>query len=196
MLALHRSEIVPGFSTLQLEGENIFLRPPRTSDWSNWVQVRERNLAHLKPFEPRWTQDCLSKAYFKRRVSLQSLAWRNDNRYCFLIVSNDSEKLIGGININNVCRGSAHFATLGYWIDKDYEGIGYMSESVRLAIAFGFTSRGLHRVNASCILKNDRSKKLLMRLGFKKEGMAEKYLCIDGKWQDHYLFGLNIEDWA
>ncbi len=99
------------------------------------------------------------------------------------------------MNINNICRGSARHASLGYWIAQKYQSQGYMSEAMRLSIKFCFETLHLHRINASCLLHNERSKNLILRAGFAEEGMAKKYLKIDGKWQDHLLFGLTVEDW-
>lgn len=179
-----------------LVAERVYLRPPKASDWNEWVTVRSLNKDHLVPFEPNWSKEYKSKRYFKKTLAMQSYSWKADHRYCFLIFKLDDNQLIGGININNVCRGSAQFASLGYWLDKQYQGAGYMFEAVSLILKFSFISLKLHRVNASCILRNSRSKKLLERLGFKYEGKAEKYLNINGVWEDHYLFGLNIEDWS
>jgi ribosomal-protein-alanine N-acetyltransferase len=97
--------------------------------------------------------------------------------------------LIGGITLNDIQRGIAQKGTLGYWIGKPYAGHGYMTEAVQLICDFAFQTLRLHRVEASCLPHNERSKNLLTRLGFEQEGYAKSYLQIDGKWQDHILWG-------
>ena len=104
--------------------------------------------------------------------------------------------MIGGMNVNNICRGAAQYATLGYWISEDHQGQGYMSEALRLTLQFCFERLKLHRVNAACLPNNARSENLLRRAGFKHEGFAEKYISINGAWRDHVLYGLNVENWV
>lgn len=177
-----------------IAGEKVYLRPPHLSDWENWADVRRKNRMHLKPFEPTWPPNCLSEDFFKRRLARQTREWLGDSSYSFLILKTSDAKLIGGMNINNVVRGAAQFASLGYWIDKNHEGRGMMKESIRLTLQYCFRDLGLHRVHASCIPDNERSKNLLIKCGFKEEGYAENYLKIDGKWQDHILFGTCAEN--
>ena len=71
-----------------------------------------------------------------------------------------------------------------------------MSESLRVAIRFMFEELNLHRIEANYIADNKRSGKLLERLGFVKEGIAKKYLLINGTWQDHILTSLTNHNWS
>ncbi len=178
---------------LILAGPRVHVRPPRREDEARWITVRRKNRAYLTPFEPAWAEDCLNPGFFERRLALQAAEWHAGRGHAFLIFLKENDRLIGGININNVCRGAAQFASLGYWISEDLQGQGYMSESLALVIRYAFSELRLHRLNAGCLLHNERSKKLLLGLGFREEGRAEKYLQIDGEWQDHILFGLNNE---
>jgi len=180
---------------LSLEGERLFLRPPAPEDWAQWAQVRGRNREFLKAYEPTWPEDCLSRGFFERRLQKQAQDWQQGAAHSFLIFKKSGEDLIGGVNINNVCRGAAQYATLGYWLDEKEQGQGYMAEALRLVIAYGFTDLRLHRFNAGCLPDNERSVKLLKKIGFVEEGFAEKFVQINGQWQDHRLFGLPIENW-
>ena len=200
-----------------LKQGRVLLRPPQSGDEQEWITVRSRNREYLKPYEPTWSERSLTPDYFQRRLSVQKKSWNADSYYSFLIFKNTAQDslgdnqdnnqgdnkdqpinkgvLIGGMNINNVCRGISQFASLGYWIDQDHEGQGYMAEALGVTLQFCFERIKLHRVHASCILKNNRSKSLLLRAGFTEEGLARKYLKINGLWQDHYLFGYCAEDW-
>jgi ribosomal-protein-alanine N-acetyltransferase len=184
---------------VRLDGERVTLRPPGDEDYAEWEDVRRANYDYLKPFEPRWPEDCLTKSFYRRRLSRQLSDWREDRCYSFLIFekggSREEGRLAGGMNINNVTRGAAHFASVGYWIAQDFQGRGYMQESLLLTLSYGFSGLRLHRFNASCVPHNKRSRAVLERAGFRQEGYAAKYLQIDGIWQDHFLFGLNSEDW-
>lgn len=178
----------PILPPLILRGQRIILRPPQLADWPEWQRVRGANAVRLKPFEPRWAENALSEDFFMRRLERQAGDWRNDRNYAFLIFDLNNQ-LIGGVNINNVCRGAAHFASLGYWIDAGHEGQGLMHDALELLIDYGFSNLRLHRFNAAILPENARSRKLLEGLGFVEEGLAKRYLQIDGVWRDHVLFG-------
>lgn len=186
---------IPAVPAVLLKGARVAARPPALTDWPQWAEVRGRNRDFLKPYEPTWPENCLSRGFFERRLQKQAQDWRLGLGYSFLIFRNDSGALLGGININNVCRGAAQYATLGYWLDEREQGKGYMIEALRLVIGYGFSHLQLHRFNAGCLAGNERSARLLERLGFAEEGFAKKFVQIDGRWQDHRLFGLPCEDW-
>lgn len=180
---------------VKLEAVRVIVRPPHLSDSAQWIKVRRRNESFLKPYEPTWMENCLTEDFFKRRLMQQVRDWQRGRSHSFLIFKKEDNVLIGGVNINNVSRGASQYATLGYWIDEQEQGVGYMAEALRLVIDFGFKSLKLHRFNAGCLKDNERSAKLLLKLGFEEEGFAKKYVQIDGKWQDHRLFGLPMEHW-
>ena len=182
------------FPEIILKSDRIFMRPPQMTDWSQWAEVRGKNKDHIQPFEPRWAENALDEDFFERRIHRQAREWQAGRANAFVIFKNDHQ-LIGGMNINNICRGAAQYAALGYWIDQNHEGQGCMREALELTLKYCFKDLGLHRVNASCLPHNTRSKKTLLNAGFKEEGFAEKYLQINGEWQDHELFGLPIETW-
>ena len=182
------------FPDITLYATRIFMRPPELTDWQQWANVRAENKKRIQPFEPSWSAHYQSEEFFQRRLARQAREWDLDKANAFLIFRRDG-RLIGGMNINNISRGAAQFASIGYWIDEEHEGQGYMAEALQLTLKYCFEDLGLHRVNASCLPNNTRSKKTLLRAGFKEEGMAEKYLQINGKWQDHELFGMPIERW-
>jgi ribosomal-protein-alanine N-acetyltransferase len=69
-----------------------------------------------------------------------------------------------------------------------------MFDAVRALIPFIFRTLGLHRIEAACLPSNDASRRLLSKVGFRQEGVARRYLQINGEWQDHLLFALLSED--
>jgi ribosomal-protein-alanine N-acetyltransferase len=178
---------------LRLEGKRIILRPPAAEDTAAWITVRGENRAHLEPYEPLWPSHCLSKSFYARRLRRQAMEWQTGRGCAFLIFCRETGNLIGGANINNITRGAAQFASLGYWISKPCEGRGYMHEALSLILAYSFKTLKLHRISASCLPHNVRSVNLLRRLGFIEEGYAKNYIQIAGQWQDHRLFGLSVE---
>ncbi len=105
----------------------------------------------------------------------------------------DKLQLVGGINLSNIRRRVAQAATLGYWVGVDQINKGIMTEAVARVLPFIFDELRLHRAEAACLVDNHRSIRVLEKNGFVREGQAEGYLKIDGRWQDHVLFGLTKE---
>jgi ribosomal-protein-alanine N-acetyltransferase len=97
--------------------------------------------------------------------------------------------LVGGLTLANIRRGVAQAGSLGYWTGLSFVRLGYMTAAVRALVPFAFNSLRLHRLEAACIPSNTGSIKLLEKTGFVREGYAREYLCINGVWQDHLLYG-------
>ena len=117
-----------------------------------------------------------------------------DRAYSFLIFNNTDKDLLGGVNVGNVRRGVSQSANIGYWIGKKYSRKGYMYEALRVLIPSLFVDLRLNRVEATILEENIASRKLLKKLGFKKEGKLRKYLKINGNWRDHVIYGLLRND--
>ena len=99
-----------------------------------------------------------------------------------------NNKLIGKIKISNIVYGIFKNGIIGYSIDKDECGKGYMKESLNAIVDYSFQELGLHRLEASALLDNERSRRVLISCGFKELGINENYLFINGKWRDHITY--------
>ncbi len=75
------------------------------------------------------------------------------------------------------------------------QGQGLMTEGIRLALGFAFGAAGLHRVQAAIMPRNQASLRVVEKVGFRREGFAQRYLQIAGKWEDHLLFAITQEEW-
>ena len=181
-------------NTLEIIGKKVLLRPPQYNDWNSWSKVREKNKFYLQPWEPKWSLAELERSSFVKRVRMFDKFIQNDQAYSFLIFKNDSLEFIGEVNISNVQRGVIQSCSIGYWIAKNYEGCGMMSESLQLIKDFIFNELKLHRIEAACLPHNKASLKVLLKNGFKEEGVARKLLKINDKWQDHKLLSFIIDD--
>lgn len=172
------------------------LRAPDRQDWRVWAELRSASRAFLTPWEPSWGEDALTRAAFRRRLARYALEWHSDQGYTFLLFRLEDDALVGGISVTNVRRGVAESASVGYWVGESHAHQGYMSEGLALTLKFAFERLRLHRVEAACLPHNAPSRGLLLKSGFREEGYASEYLCIDGKWQDHVLFGILASDWT
>lgn len=181
--------------SLRLFAERVYLRPPVVSDWREWAALREESRAFLKPWEPTWTRDSLSRAAFRRRLRQYAAERRDGAGYSFFLFSCDEDRLLGGISLANVRQGVSQSGSLGYWMGKSHAHRGYMSEALPKLLDYAFDSLCLHRVEAACLPGNGPSRALLAKTGFLEEGMARKYLRIDAEWRDHVLYSLLAEEW-
>lgn len=147
-----------------------------------------RNREHLAPWEP--CRDPATAYNLENRRAL--LAQRRadadaDRGYAFLARLHGVDAIVASVNLSNVVRGAFQACHLGYSVDAAHEGRGLASEAIGAVIAFAFDELRLHRVMANYRPTNERSGRLLRRLGFVVEGYARDYLHIDGAWRDHVL---------
>ena len=170
-------------------GEGVMLRTPQATDHAEWAALREHSREFLTPWEPTWPADDLSRSAFRRRIQRYAEDLRTDQSYAFLIFRSTDGRLVGGLTLANVRRGVAQAGSLGYWMGLPYARQGYMTAAVRAVIPFAFGTLRLHRLEAACIPTNTASIRLLENTGFVREGYAREYLCINGIWQDHLLYG-------
>lgn len=184
----------PGAPALEPRGYGLQLRAPQMADFPQWAHLRERSRAFLTPWEPVWPADDLTRAGFRRRLRHYADDIAADRVYPFLIFREADRTLVGGVTLANVRRGIVQAGTLGYWVGEPFAGQGYMTAALRALVPSLFGELHLHRVEAACIPTNDASIRVLRKCGFVREGLARRYLCINGVWQDHVLFGLLHED--
>jgi len=177
-----------------IESEKVTLRTPQMADYSAWAELRAQSREFLAPWEPLWATDELSRASFRRRVRHYLRDLREDVGYALFIFAVSTGALVGGLTLCNVRRGVTQSCTLGYWIGAQYANQGYMTAAVRAVVPFVFDSLELHRLEAACLPANTASIRLLEKTGFKREGLARRYLRINGVWQDHLLYALLDSD--
>jgi ribosomal-protein-alanine N-acetyltransferase len=79
---------------------------------------------------------------------------------------------------------------MGYAVEKRYQGRGLMKKLCDHAIGYAFSELQLNRIMANYMPCNQRSERLLRRLGFVEEGLARNYLKINERWEDHVLTSL------
>ena len=107
----------------------------------------------------------------------------------------ESGELAGVVNISEIVRGRFRSGYLGYYGFAPHDGRGYMTEGIRAVISSAFRKLGMHRLEANIQPGNERSRRLVQRLGFKLEGFSPRYLKIAGKWRDHERWAITKEDW-
>src|SRR5215469_6988023 len=194
MAAFMRGLTFPGGQQPVIRGGDVYLRYPRVADFLAWSKLRSESRAFLTPWEPSWASDELSKGAFRRRLRRYQKEARLDSSYAFFVFRHEDNALVGGCTLSNVRRGVTQCCALGYWIGERFARQGYMYDAVRGLVPFIFRTLGLHRIEAACLADNEASRNLLVKAGFRQEGVAKRYLLITGEWQDHLLFALLADE--
>ena len=179
--------IIPAPGPLR-RGKITYISAPSRQKARDFQELLNHNVDYHQPwvyhsYDPRYYDHYLKR--IKRGVT----------QGCF-IYDNETDKLAGVININNILLGSIRSASLGYYGDQEFAGKGHMTEAMGLVLDYAFTTIGLHRLEANIQPENNRSKKLVQRLGFRKEGFSPKYLQIGGKWCDHERWAILAEEFS
>ena len=175
---------------------SLYLKAPSNFNFNQWVALRTKSQTFLKPWEPRWPQDDLSKIGFQRRLKSYSAQKQNGSARTYFLFRRSDNQLIGGISLTRITHGTTSAATLGYWMGVNYAGHGHMRKAVPAVLEFAFTNLKLKRVEAACLPSNKTSINLLQKSGFKEEGYAREYMEINGKREDHVLFAILASDFS
>jgi len=181
-----------------LFGRRILLRPLVASDFPAWRAVRRRNVDWLTKWEaarvPGVPDVVEDRGAFEARCSARQRERMLGTGYGFgIFVGGD---FAGEINLNSIQRGPFQNAYIGYWIAEEQAGNGYMSEAVVLVAKFAFDDLHLHRLQIAIIPRNRNSRRVVDKLGLRDEGVAERYLEINGVWEDHVRYAITAEEWA
>ena len=148
---------------------------------------RKENKTHLEEWEPLRKPAFFTESFWQAQLRVQLRDFREGVSTNFCILDRDEVSIVGVCNYTNIVRGTFQSCQLGYAVSKRHEGQGLMEEALRQTNDFVFSELGLHRIMAAYLPHNHRSGSLLSKLGFKKEGFAERYLKINGVWEDHVL---------
>jgi ribosomal-protein-alanine N-acetyltransferase len=184
--------------SLRLYGKRVMLRPITAQDFEAWSEVRKRNGDWLRVWEPRMSiispDPAESRDAFVSRCSARDRERAAGTNFSFGLFVNGM--CVGEVNLNNVLRGAVQCATIGYWIDKARAGNGYVAEAVVALTRFAFDELRLHRLEICIIPRNTNSRRVMQKLNFREEGTAERFLEINGVWEDHVRYGFTVEEWT
>jgi ribosomal-protein-alanine N-acetyltransferase len=172
--------------------DGIILRPLALADAKELASAYVRNRTHLDPWEP--TRD---SEYFTETAQSEDIAGRiasSEAGSGYSLGLFDGTTIVGRFNLQGIVRGPFQSASLGYWVDGQYAGKGLATATVKAIVRIARDDLDLHRVEASTLLHNHASQRVLINAGFLQIGMAPQYLKIAGRWQDHNLYQTILHD--
>ena len=195
MTAMHPAR--PSSVGLRLYGRRVVLRPLVPQDFNAWSEVRRRNGEWLTQWEPlrlpHHPDPETNREVFAARCGSRDRERLAGSQYAFGIFVDGT--FAGELNLNNIVRGAMQSATIGYWIDRARAGRSLMSESIVVLMQFAFEELNLHRLEICIIPRNSNSRRVVEKLDLREEGTAQRFLEINGAWEDHVRFGFTIEEW-
>lgn len=177
---------------IELKGENIVLKNLTPGNAEELTEYYIKNKDHLAPFEPNRDNEFYTIEGQKSILDESYRQFLNGTAIDLGIFKND--KFIGKMKLSSIVYGVFKSGILGYSIDKDEQGKGYMKEAVKLFLDYAFNECELHRIEASALLDNNRSNCVLSSCGFELLGVNKKYLLINGNWKDHCTYYIIKED--
>jgi ribosomal-protein-alanine N-acetyltransferase len=179
----------------ELEGSIASIRRLGSGDAQPYLDLLLKNRAFLQPYEPVRADDYWTLEGQAAGMATSRDEWEQGTGYAFGIVDRSDGALVGRVALANVVRKAWQNATLGYWLDEERNGRGLTTEAAHLALSFAFGDAGLHRVQAGVMPRNRRSIRVLEKIGMRYEGLALRYLLINGVWEDHQMFALTADEW-
>ncbi len=178
-----------------LDTERLFIRQTHINDAVEIADYFNRNRKFHKPFDPIRPDQFFTENNWVQCVSDDLQKFRNDQSLrLFLFDKNSPYRIIGMIHFSGFIRGAFQAAYLGYSLDENCQGNGFMQEALSKAIEYMFTTLNFHRIMANCMTTNEKSLHVLKKLNFDTEGTAKGYLYINGKWEDHILTALTNKE--
>jgi len=180
------------------QGSGPRLRPLRREDAAALLRLRIISRFHYESFQPAHDDSYFTFAAQQEEIAAGLFAEERGTDYTFGIFfgegEGEEETLAGRIRLSAVHRGFWQNANVGYFVGTLYQGRGFATEAVRQAARFAFREAGLHRLQAAVMPWNRASLRVMEKAGFRSEGLAERYLNINGVWEDHVLFALTAEE--
>lgn len=189
---------LPSTHGLRLYGKRIMMRPLVPPDFPGWSDVRVRNERWLLPWEPSRLANqgdpTREREVFASRCSARDRDRQLGVAYAFGLFVDGA--VAGEVNLNNIVRGAQQSGTVGYWIDQARAGNSYIAEGVCVLMRFAFEELRLHRLEICIIPRNENSRRVMDKLRVREEGVAQRFLEINGVWEDHLRYGVTVEEWG
>jgi [ribosomal protein S5]-alanine N-acetyltransferase len=173
----------------------VVLRPLALRDAAPWREARLRNADWLRPWEPTNPETPHYHAGVMPYIGMVR-TMRREARHGVTLpwAVLFGGRFVGQVTLGNIVWGSARTASVGYWIDREYAGLGVIPTALALALDHSLGAVGLHRIEATIRPENRASRRVVEKLGFHEEGIRRRCLHVDGAWRDHLCYAITKED--
>lgn len=169
-----------------VETQRLSLTPIELGDGAELWEVVEGSRWHLERWLP-WVPFNNTRDASLRYAEACTLDWDAGRAVRFAIRDKGTRELLGVIGLDS-CVHLHRSCELGYWLRREATGRGHMTEAAQATVQFAFTTMGVHRVRCAAATDNVPSLRVILRLGFKFEGIARQAELVGTRWLDHALF--------
>ncbi|NUS43676.1 MAG: GNAT family N-acetyltransferase [Mycobacteriaceae bacterium] len=180
---------------IHVAGGRVRLRPIKLSDAGTWSRIRMQDRGHLEPWEPTGQGSWESRNHLSNWPPLWSSLRSEARKGRMIPLAIELDGVFcGQLTVGNITRGALRSAWIGYWVAKEHNGKGVATAALALGVDHCFGPARLHRVEATVRPENLASQAVLRKVGFREEGILQRYLDVDGAWRDHILVAITTEE--
>jgi [ribosomal protein S5]-alanine N-acetyltransferase len=183
-------------SPAALGTQRLVLEPVTVAHAEQILDYYVRNQAHLAPWEPSRPPRFYTVEYHREQCEKAVVARARDENARFAVFSREGGALVALFNLWEIRRGVIECAIIGYSVDEGHGGRGIATEAGAAVVDYGFGTLKLHRIETSYHPMNERSGRVLRKLGFAVQGYARDYLYMRGAWHDGILVARVNPDWV
>ncbi len=180
------------FPDYPVRTERLDLRPHREDDLEDLLALHA--LPEVVRYVP-WPVRDREQVWAALQVKLGQGALREPGQWLVLAVELRATGRVVGEVLLKWESDSSRQGELGFAMHPDAQGQGLAAEAARAVLRLGFDELQLHRVTATCIAGNDRSVRLLTRLGMRLEAHFVHSILFKGAWEDQLVLGLLEDEW-
>lgn len=171
--------------------ENLIMRSLQANDALKVYEVIDENRSYLRNWLP-WVDETDSPTVTENVITTWEKEYENKTDIVFGIF--ERGEYLGNIGLHDL-KSSNNSGMIGYWLTKNRQGRGIMSDCVRALANFGFHTLALNRIYIYCAEKNQKSRAVPKRLGFVEEGKLQDGEHLYGTYHDLIIYGMVKRNW-
>lgn len=175
---------------MQMLEQQVYVRYPEETDVAELTAMYKRNRDFFEKFSPSSTEAFYTEEHQLRLILKSKVDRVEDRKYDFVICRLEDDRIVGNIGLSFVVRDPLQSCMIGYSLDQDYNGKGYMTQAVKQVVRYAFEELKFHRIVGEASPKNPGSIRVLENAGFHKEGISRSNVKINGVWEDHQVLAI------
>lgn len=191
--------VASGLRGLSVRTRRLELRALVDTDRPAFVRMLEASRESWRPWTPAQEEWVSDDDLFARELRRADAGARAGTHLRLAAFEADGS-VVGMFALNEIVWGVLQSAYASWQVSGDRVGRGYGTEGVRALVGLAFADLpagvGLHRVQANIMPTNAASLRIAEKVGFRREGLAERYLKIAGRWEDHVMHAITAEEWG
>lgn len=170
--------------------QQVYVRFPEEADAAELAAMYQRNQEFFDKYSPSNSEEFYTEEKQLQMIVKSKTDRVEDKKYDFVVCHRENDRIIGSVGLSFVVRGPLQSSMIGYSLDRDYNGKGYMTEAVKQVVLYAFEQLKFHRITGEASPRNPGSIRVLENAGFHKEGISRSNVKINGVWEDHQVLAI------